>query len=64
MQAKANDYADSVVVHVKAQPPRDVSNQAPDSFFEPDKSLALYKASEAVASNSAAIEETLGLLSM
>ena len=29
MQAKANDYADSVVVHVKAQPPRDVSNQAP-----------------------------------
>ena len=36
-----------------------VCNQAPDSFLEADKSLALDKASGAVARNSAAIE-TLG----
>ena len=44
--------------------PRDVTgkvcNQAPDSFLEADRSLALDKGSEAVAKNSAAMEETLG----
>ena len=46
------------------QRPREVTgkvcNQAPDSFLEADRSLALDKGLEAVAKSSAAMEETLG----
>ena len=36
-------------------------NQAPDSFLEEDKSLALVKGSGAVAKSSAEMEETLAI---
>ena len=52
----------NVGYHVKDQGCKTdrVYRQAPDSFIHVDKSLALDKASGAVAMSSAAIEEALG----
>ena len=52
------------IVLSSMQRPRDVTgkvcNQAPNSFLEADRSLALDKGSGAVARSSATMEETLG----